>query len=140
VQGQVSSGPLVDSEQFSGGGLSNARGYLESTALGDNALFASAEVRSRSFIPLPPLKDGESRPSRPNEWRVYAFCDAGLLSVHAPLPEQDDTFSLASVGVGSRFRTRDHFNGSVDVGIPLIDRGTTDASDFVVTFRVWADF
>jgi hemolysin activation/secretion protein len=140
VQGQVSSGPLVDSEQFSGGGLSNARGYLESTALGDNALFGSVEVRSRSFIPLPRLKEDESRPSRPNEWRVYAFCDAGLLSVHAPLPEQDDTFSLASVGVGSRFRARDHFNGSVDVGIPLIDRGTSESGDVVVTFRLWADF
>lgn len=139
VQGQVSSGPLVDSEQFSGGGLSNARGYLESTALGDNALFGSVEVRSRSFIPVV-VKEGETRPSRPNEWRVYAFCDAGLLSVHAPLPEQDSTFSLASVGVGSRFRVRDHFNGSLDAGIPLIDRGTTESGDVLVTFRLWADF
>jgi hemolysin activation/secretion protein len=140
VQGQVSSGPLVDSEQFSGGGLGSARGYLESTALGDNALFGSVEVRSRSFIPKPALKEGEMRPSRPNEWRVYAFCDAGLLTVHAPLPEQDPNFSLASVGVGTRFRARDHYNGSLDVGLPLIDRGTTETGDVVVTFRVWADF
>jgi len=140
VQGQVSSGPLVDSEQFSGGGLGSARGYLESTALGDNALFGSVEVRSCSFIPQPARKEGEPRPSRPNEWRVYAFCDGGLLTTFAPLPEQDDTFSLASVGVGTRFRTRDHYNGSLDVGIPLIDRGTTESGDVVVTFRVWADF
>lgn len=139
VQGQISSGPLVDSEQFSGGGLSNVRGYLESTALGDDALFGSAEVRSRSFIPIV-LKEGETRPSRPNEWRVYAFCDAGILSNHDPLPEQDSDFSLASVGLGSRFRVRDHFNGSLDAAIPLLDQGTTEAGDITVTFRMWTDF
>lgn len=139
VQGQISSGPLVSSEQFSGGGLSNVRGYLESTALGDDALFGSAEVRSPSFIPVV-LKEGETRPSRPNEWRVYAFCDAGILSSHDPLPEQDSDFSLASVGLGSRFRVRDHFNGSLDASIPLVDQGTTDAGDILVTFRMWADF
>lgn len=138
VQGQISSGPLVNSEQFSAGGLGNARGYLESVALGDDALFGSLEVRSRSFIPIP-VKEGELRPSTPNEWRVYAFCDAGTLSNHSPLPDQDSSFSVASVGVGSRFRFRDHFNGSVDAGIPLIKQGTAD-DDFVVTFRLWADF
>jgi len=139
VQGQVSSGALVNSEQFSGGGLGNARGYLESTSLGDDAIFGSVEVRSRSFISIA-AKEGETRPSRPNEWRVYAFCDAGVLSNHDPLPDQDASFSLASVGVGSRFRLRDHFNGSVDAAFPLMDQGTTENGDFVVTFRVWADF
>ncbi len=139
VQGQIASGPLVDSEQLSGGGLSNARGYLESTALGDNGVFGSVEVRSPSFIPIV-LKEGEMRPSRPNEWRIYAFCDAGILSNHDPLPEQDSDFSLASVGLGSRFRVRDHFNGSLDAAFPLLDQGTTDAGDIAVTFRMWADF
>jgi hemolysin activation/secretion protein len=98
------------------------------------------EVRSRSFIPLPALKEGEARPSRPNEWRIYGFCDAGVLSNHEPLPEQESNFTLASIGVGSRFRLRDHYNGSLDAGFPLVDQGTTDAGDFVVTFRLWADF
>ena len=35
-QGQASDQPLVNSEQFSGGGLGTVRGYLESEELGDN--------------------------------------------------------------------------------------------------------
>jgi hemolysin activation/secretion protein len=140
VQGQVSSGPLINSEQFSGGGLGNARGYLESQVQGDSAIFGSVEWRSRSFIPAPARKEGEPKPSRPNEWRVYAFCDAGYLSNHDPLPEQDSGFTLASVGMGTRFRLRDHFNGSLDAAFPLTDAGTTDAGDITVTFRLWADF
>jgi hemolysin activation/secretion protein len=140
VQGQVSSGPLINSEQFSGGGLGSARGYLESAVQGDNAIFGSVEVRSPSFIPAPPRAAGEPKPSRPNEWRAYAFCDAGYLSNHDPLPEQDSAFSLISVGAGSRFRLRDHFNGSLDAAYPLTDAGTTEAGDITVTFRLWADF
>ena len=36
AQGQVADQPLVNSEQFSGGGLGTVRGYLESEELGDN--------------------------------------------------------------------------------------------------------
>ncbi len=140
VQGQVSNGPLINSEQFSGGGLGNARGYLESQVQGDNAIFGSVELRSRSFIPAPVLKEGEAKPSRPNEWRVYAFCDAGYMTNHDPLPEQDSDFSLVSVGAGTRFRLRDHYNGSLDAAFPLTDAGTTEAGDITVTFRLWADF
>lgn len=139
IQGQVASGPLINSEQFSGGGLGNARGYLESAVQGDNAIMGSLEVRTPSLIPSP-VKEGEVRPSRPNEWRFYAFCDAGYLSNYDPLPEQDSSFPLASVGLGSRFRLRDHFNGSIDAAFPLIDQGTTDQGDIVVTFRMWSDF
>jgi hemolysin activation/secretion protein len=49
VQGQASGRPLLPSEQFSGGGLDSARGYLESTAVGDNALFGTLELRSPSI-------------------------------------------------------------------------------------------
>ena len=139
IQGQASSGPLVSSEQFSGGGLGTVRGYLESTVQGDNAIMGSLEVRTPSLIAIP-VKEGEVRPARPNEWRLYAFCDAGYLSNYDPLPEQDSGFPLASVGVGSRFRLRDHFNGSIDAAFPLIDQGTTDQGDIVVTFRMWSDF
>ena len=41
VQGQVADQPLVNSEQFAGGGLGTVRGYLEAEELGDNAIFGS---------------------------------------------------------------------------------------------------
>ncbi len=133
VQGQVSDQPLINSEQFGGGGLGTARGYLEAEALGDNAVFGSLELRS------PSLLNRWSNAGK-NEWRVYAFGDAGLLTLNDPLPEQDSEFKLASIGVGSHLRLFGHLNGSIDAGIPLISQANTQAYHPLFTFRVWADF
>jgi hemolysin activation/secretion protein len=129
VQGQIASQPLINSEQFSGGGIGTARGYLESAALGDNGLFGSLELRSPSLL-------GEKN----GEWRFYAFVDAGVLTLREALPEQEDRFELASLGLGSRIQFREHFNGSIDAGYPLTDVASSDTGDLLVTFRLWADF
>ena len=132
VQGQLANQALLDSEQFSGGGLGTARGYLESEAVGDNALFGTIELRSPEL--------GRGGGARLSEWRVYAFGDAGWLKLRSALPQQTSRFSLASVGLGSRFRYRNHFNGSLDAGVPLIAQGQSPALDLRFTFRLWADF
>ena len=131
AQGQVADQPLLNSEQFAGGGLSSVRGFLEAETLGDNGFIDSVELRTPSLLP----STGNA-----NEWRFYAFVDGGYLTLIDPLPEQDSAFGLASVGVGSHIRLRDHFNGSVDVALPLTSQTQTDAFDLRVTFRVWADF
>ena len=143
AQGQAAGAPLVNSEQFAGGGLGTARGYLEAAALGDNAIFGTLELRSPSFLPATRKSgEGDSKTETPtgNEWRLYAFCDAGTLTLHDPLPDQDSSFRLASIGIGSRFQLLDHFSGSVDLALPLTSIGPTQAHDPRVTFRVWADF
>lgn len=132
VQGQLGSQPLVSSEQFSGGGLSTARGYLEGEVPGDNAIFGTVELRSPSLLGWLSEKAGE--------WRIYAFADAGHLSILDPLPTQQSNFDLVSIGAGTRFGLWSHFNGSLDVGYPLISQTYTQAHDPLVTFRVWADF
>ena len=33
-----------------------------------------------------------------------------------------------------------HYNGSLDVAMPLVDQTHADAGDIRVTFRGWADF
>lgn len=135
VQGQLSSQPLVNSEQISGGGLGNARGYLEATALGDNGLFGSAEYRTRSFIGK---KDDKGRQA--DEWRVHAFVDGGTLTVLKPLPGQKTFYNFLSAGVGTRFRLRDYYNGSLDVAVPFTDQNDTESGEVRVTFRGWAEF
>jgi hemolysin activation/secretion protein len=132
VQGQASGQALVNSEQFSGGGLGTVRGYLESQALGDNALLGTLELRSPSLLGW--WKGSDS------EWRIYAFLDGGVLTLNDPLPEQVSRFELASYGFGSNLRLLGHLNGSIDAGIPLISQGTSLAHDLLLTFRVWADF
>jgi hemolysin activation/secretion protein len=131
VQGQASSSPLLDSEQFSGGGLNTARGYLESEVVGDNAIFGTLELRTPSLL---------SWWSEKNDWRLYAFLDGGILTINDPLPEQTSRFDVASYGFGSRFRLFDHFSGSVDLGLPFSSQTQSAAGDMQMTFRVSADF
>jgi hemolysin activation/secretion protein len=132
VQGQVAGGPLPNGEQFSAGGIGTVRGYLESAALGDNALLGSLELRG----PLLVGKRGE----KGNEWLFYVFCEGGFLTVRDVLPEQTSRFELASIGAGTRIGFREHFHGSLDAGLPLIGQGRTGVHDLLVTFRLWADF
>lgn len=132
LQGQVSDQALVNTEQFAGGGLPTVRGYLEAETVGDNAAFGSLELRSPNLIG----KQGNLE----NECRIYVFADGGYMELIDPLPEQDAEFALASVGVGSRVRFRNHLNGSIDAAVPFISQTQTAALDWRVTFRLWADF
>ena len=131
-QGQVSDKPLVNSEEFSGGGLGTVRGYLESEELGDNAALGSVELRTPSLTELL----GKTI----DEWRFYAFGEGGVLAIDDPLPEQQSRFTLASAGVGTRLRLLDHLNGSLDLGVPLLEGVQTQRYSPLLTFRVWADF
>ncbi|MEI9999457.1 MAG: hypothetical protein WDO13_09965 [Verrucomicrobiota bacterium] len=75
---------MVNSEEFSGGGLGTVRGYLESEELGDNAICTTLELRSPSL--------GDFIGKAVDEWRFYIFGDFGLLTIDDPLPEQDAKF------------------------------------------------
>jgi len=132
VQGQVADQPLVNSEQFSGGGLGSVRGYLESEELGDNAILGSVEMRSPSLSSL--------LGKTVDEWRFYVFGEGGILANNDPLPEQQARFTLASVGAGTRIKLREHFNSSLDMGVPLLTGAQTNPYDILLSFRVWAEF
>jgi len=135
LQGQLADGPLVNSEQFSGGGLGNARGYLEASALGDNGIFATFEYRTPSLIGVAD-ENGQWK----DEWRFHAFLEGGVTGLYDALPGQDSTATFASIGLGTRIKYAGHFNGSLDLALPLLDQGATDALSPLLTFRGWADF
>jgi hemolysin activation/secretion protein len=132
VQGQAANEPLVSSEQFSAGGLGTVRGYLESEDLGDNGIIENFELRTPSI--------GQFFGKVVDEWRFYVFGDAGLLTIDDALPDQQEKFKLASVGAGTRLRLQDHYNGSLDFGLPLDNSVDTNAYEPRLTFRVWAEF
>jgi hemolysin activation/secretion protein len=131
VQGQVADQPLVNSEQIGGGGLGTVRGYYEAEELGDNGIFGTVELRSPSLLARMAKKE--------DEWRFYAFLDAGTLTIRDPLPQQTDVFDLASWGFGSRFQYQ-HLNGSLDIAVPMISAQNTNVHEVRLIFRVWADF
>jgi len=63
-----------------------------------------------------------------------------VLGIYDPLPSQQQRFSFASVGAGTRFQVINHYHGSLDVAVPLIDQTDAQSGAVRVTFRGWADF
>ena len=94
-------------------------------------------IRALLLAALTPLS---ALASTSQEWRFHAFLEGGVLTLNDPLPEQEDRFELASVGVGTRFQLWNHFNGSLDAGFPLVDQGRTKEGDWRLTFRLWTEF
>lgn len=131
IQGQVSDLPLVSGEQFGGGGLGTVRGYLEGEVFGDDALFGRLELRSPSLF--------NYFGNKSSDWRVYLFTEGGRLWLLDPLPQQQSRFDLASFGAGSEIHFLNHYNGSLDLGVPLISQSPTSALDLLLTFRVWVE-
>jgi len=130
VQGQATANPLVDTEQFSLGGLNTVRGYLESTVVGDNAITGTLQFQTPSLL---------SRLPEGNEWRFFAFIDAGYAALNDPLPEQESTFSLWSYGFGTSLRLVGHINGEFLIGIPQITQEPCNAGSPLFTFRISAE-
>lgn len=130
LQGQATGQPLVDSEQFSLGGLTTVRGYLESVVLGDSAVAGTVELRSPSVLGW--LPEG-------NEARAFVFLDAGTAWINDPLPEQVSQLSLWSFGVGGTVKLVNHFNASVVLGIPMITQEPNAEGDPLFTFRLWGE-
>ena len=75
-----------------------------------------------------------------DEWRFFAFADAGRARIYDPLQDQQSQFDLASYGVGMRLKTLQHLNSYFFVGMPLISQQVTLAHNPRVGFRVWGEF
>ena len=146
IQGQIADGPLASSEQFSVGGLDKVRGYLETEVLGDNGVVGNLELRGPNIGDWlqKQMKDetgqGAPRFNTFNEWRFFAFTDAGKATVLHPLAEQQSEFDLWSYGVGTRFKMFEGFNGMIAYSVPMITQTFTQARDPRVNFRIWGEF
>jgi hemolysin activation/secretion protein len=132
VDGQITTDPLVSSEQFSQGGVNTVRGYLEAERIGDYGVHGTAELRSPSFA--------DAISSAINDWRVHAFFDGAGLWLRQPLVGEQSSFALYGVGVGSRLTAFDYVNADVDLAIPLTNGSQTKAGDLRVHFKVSSGF
>lgn len=130
VQGQATANPLVDTEQFSVGGQSTVRGYLESVVTGDNAIVGTIEFRTPSLLRWLP---------KGNEWRFFAFIDAGYAMFNDPLPQQTSNWTLWSYGFGTSIRLVDHINGDFFIGIPQVTQAPSEAYQPLFSFSISAE-
>jgi hemolysin activation/secretion protein len=146
IQGQVADGPLVSSEEFSVGGLDTVRGYLESEVLGDHGVVGNIELRSPDFADAMQKAVKAQLEETPlpvavfNNWRFFAFTDAGLATILQPLPQQQAQFGLWSYGGGLRFKMFDYLSGMVACSVPMITQAYTHARDARLNFRIWGEF
>jgi hemolysin activation/secretion protein len=132
VDGQITADSLLSSEQFSAGGVTSVRGYVEAERLGDYGGRSTLELRSPSF--------GERISPKINDWHMLAFADAGALFVRNPLPGEQSSYTLVGVGVGTRFVAFDDFNAAFDLAFPLLKGAITKPGDVRVHFRVSSGF
>jgi hemolysin activation/secretion protein len=107
---QLASTRLLASEQFGVGGINSVRGYRQDFLLRDNGVLASAQLR------LPIL--------RVPEWdgvlQVTPFVDVGTAWNNSSSRNENNTNTLASVGLGLRWLQGNHFTAGVEWGIPLV--------------------
>ncbi|HYZ48215.1 MAG TPA: ShlB/FhaC/HecB family hemolysin secretion/activation protein [Sphingomonas sp.] len=129
---QLADSHLVTNEQFSAGGISSVRGYLQSEAVGDDGYVSGLELQSPSLGPEvgPWLSD----------LRFYGFVDSGVVRIRRAQPGQRSRYSLIGAGAGFRIRLLDKLSGEMVLAIPLTDGLQTQKGDTRTVFVVRGEF
>jgi hemolysin activation/secretion protein len=127
IEAQLADQPLVSNEQFSAGGAESVRGYHESQVLGDNAVRGSLELHLPDF----PWADKYGL----RDFFGLVFIDGAILTIHDPLPDEEDNFDIYGTGFGVRMTGPGGFASAIDVAWAL--RGIDDihSGDVRVHFR-----
>jgi hemolysin activation/secretion protein len=132
VSSQWADGPLVNNEQFSLGGVSTVRGYLEAEALGDSGGAGTLELHT------PPL--GSRGGSFLQPLYGFVFVDAGVATILNPLPAQRENVALWSDGLGFRLENPQGFTGSLDYAVARRDGVRTRKGDSRLEFSLLYGF
>jgi hemolysin activation/secretion protein len=133
LSGQLANDPLISAEQFTIGGVDSVRGYLESNALGDNGVSANLELRTPSLKKY--FKDNKIN-EQIKEFYAYTFLDAGYVSIYEPLPLQDKSSDLYSIGLGVKLKATKGIYSNLDLAHALKDSGDIKSGDDRLHFRV----
>jgi len=123
---QYANAPLISNEQFSAGGATSVRGYLEAERLGDFGATLSLELHSPSLL----------MGSRIDNLSLFGFFDAASLRLLEPLPSQDPRHRLESIGAGVRFSGFAGLEIDLDWARVLRDGGNVLRNDERVHFQL----
>jgi hemolysin activation/secretion protein len=129
LSGQLANEPLISAEQFTIGGVDSVRGYLESSALGDNGVSGTLELRTPPLIKY--IKTDFFK-----EFYAYSFIDAGYVSIYDALPNQDKNSDLLSAGLGVKLKATNGFYSNIDYAHALRDSGDVKSGDDRLHFKV----
>lgn len=129
---QYAGAPLISNEQMAAGGADTVRGYPESAALGDRGWRLGLEAQSPSLA-------GQWAPWL-NELHFLAFAEGARLYYLEPGVGQEDSFNLASAGLGLRLRAGKHYSGALDFTRALKAAGGVEDGDYRIHFRLGAEW
>ncbi len=125
LKGQYTENPLISNEQFSAGGVDTVRGYLESSALGDNAVLGNLEAHYN----LLPLADWKKL----NELDLSCFIDFARLRTLEALPNADGEVisytDLLGAGIGLTASAYKSLDLALFWAAPLKDLDSDDFDD-----------
>lgn len=127
---QLATSALVPLEQFRLGGVDSVRGYRQDLLLGDNGLFASAELR----VPIFRVQKFDG------VMQLTPFFDLGTVWNNDDVQIERDF--LSAIGIGLNFSAGNRFNARLDWGIPLInlDKSGNSLQENGVYFSINYDF
>lgn len=108
VDGQVTDGPLLSSEEFSVGGLPYGRGYDYGEMSGDDGVAGVLEFRVGADPGVPGVSFAQG----------YVFVDSAQVWNYNTPPSADE-LSLSSAGVGMRLTFADWLTAQVEAARPL---------------------
>jgi len=130
---QFANQPLISSEQFTIGGVDSVRGYLESSGLGDNGISGTLELHTP---PLFKYINTEMFKDSLKEFYAYSFMDAGYVEIFKPLPNQERSSDLYSMGLGVNLKANKGLFTNLDYAHVFRDSGVVKSGDDRLHFRV----
>lgn len=113
---QLASNNLLPSEEYGVGGNNTVRGYKERLVNGDDVFIWNAEIHTPPFSLLNPLAGYKKFH---DEFEFLVFFDYGFQKVKRPVPQQNKTNNLVSIGPGIRYQVSPYVTFRADWGFQL---------------------
>jgi hemolysin activation/secretion protein len=129
LDGQIASGALIPAEQKAVGGLDNVRGYKEREVLGDHGVSGTLELRSPIYVGNMTSRWGETPDAAGGSERLQlvGFVDGAVMYIEDALEDQDDEFTLLSIGAGIRAAITRYTQFKFDWGFPIEETLESDS-------------
>jgi hemolysin activation/secretion protein len=130
IDGQASSEPLINNEQYSAGGMESVRGYKETDVLGDNAIHGTFELRTMEILERCGIGGGRVKAT------PFAFFDFANTFLEQALPGQKANQAIQGTGIGMRGLLGKSFEYDTAWGVALSSTDNTRAGDSRMHFRM----
>lgn len=137
VAGQVSSAPLLPSEQFGLGGYDTVRGYEQREVNKDTAAFVVLEMRSPAF---PLVKQFKPSLKLADGLQFLVFLDSGFGTNIDRIPTTRKADYLIGIGPGFRYTLEPYLTVRLDWGIRLHNNAEFEGSWNKLHFGVTASY